>query len=561
MDLAKNECIKCINLIKNTIDESPQRIKYARKSLQQTLEYIKKLRKEYPEYSVEEFNEVLCYKTKEAISCMSSPTRSDMYLQKTAETVVKNLDLIYNEIETVNRKKFINSKKKAYRYTSDMNKNITTITEDMLEILFDENPSEFKKRFIEDSFSYEEKSKIKGRIKQFLESFNITHSKKIKRLYSFKLATMVQVLDEMGLLEKYNNQNNSVLDNMGLPMLKYEYKAQNGKFGLTALKSPEFINRFSLEEIIAMASFYSNRLEKELLKYNESMYIANKLGLIDEIYEKGEYKLEVTDEELREFLAQLSFLMGIGKKVIEESSKNYNVYSGDNKAELDLSDNNKLRRKSIELYEKDYNELYKKVFLKQYNNNFIEDLDTATILEIDRFNLYSAKDFAMESLMVMLIDKGKNININWGYIPECENGKNSIENKKKFVLIGIDMKGFNMPIKLHFDREKLKTFLKNYTGDTKIPVYEGNEDMEVTWNGFITTQVYTPLTKEQRKNLKKANVPKSDYRYRFLEHIKWMMFPNRYPNYLCDKHGNKIPKKYADLETGRIDSSGEEPDL
>lgn len=558
MNLAKNECIKFINRIKKSIDRSPDRIKYARKELEHTVEYIEKLRREHPEYSMEEFNKILCYKTKEAISTMSTPTRSDMYLQKTLEKALKDIDLIYYEIETVDRERFVGSKRRAHKYTSNMENNIKVITQDLLEILLDENPIAFRKKFVNNSLTEEEKNKVKEKIKQFVEAFCKAHSKEIKNKYSSKLANSVQFLDEMGLLKKYNNQNNNVLDNMSLPMLKCEYESQRNKFGLTDLTNPEFVKRFSLEEIIAMTSFYSNRLEKEILNYNESMYIANKMGIIDEIYEKGECKLEVTDENLRELLAQLSFLMEIGNKVIQESYRKYNVYCGDNKVELDLS-NNKVRRKLIELYGQDYNELYKNLFLKKYDSDFEEDLDIATILELDTLNLYSVKDFAMESLMVILTDKGKNMN--WGYIPENKNGKNSIQNKEKFVLIGIDMKGFNMPIKLHFERERLEIFLENYTGDAKLPVYEGNDDMEVTWNGFITTQVYMPLTKEQRKDLKKVEMRKSDYRYRFLEHIKWMMLPNRYPEHLCDNQGNKMPRRYIDISTGRIDSSGDEPDL
>ena len=118
-----------------------------------------------------------------------------------------------------------------------------------------------------------------------------------------------------------------------------------------------------------------------------------------------------------------------------------------------------------------------------------------------------------------------------------------------------------MPIKLHFERKQLETFLKNYTKDTKLPVYEGNDDMEVGRHGFITTQVCIPLTKEQRKELKKVEVKKSDSRYRFLEHIKWMMLPNRYPDFLCDEQGKKKAKRYVNISSGRIDSSGEEHNL
>lgn len=560
MNLISNKCGEKINKTKKEIDKSPDKIKYVKEELKYTAQYIQKLKEQNPDCSLEELNLLLYSKIKEAISSMNSPTRSDMYLYKTSEYLAKNPDIIFNEIEKSDRNKYITNKKKIYKYTSNMEKNIDTITEDLLTIILGKASTEFKKKFVDNTLSYDENRKLKETIKKYIKVFYEQYSKEIKKRYSFKLANTVKLLDEMGFLKGYNIRNNKKLEELKLPMLKYEYESEKNKFGVTDLKNPEFIRRFSLDEIIAMTSFYDNRLAKEVMNFNEGLYIANKIGITKEIFENGKYELKVTDEELREIVAQLGFLTEIASEITKESANKSYANCNNDKVEPRLGEN-KTRKKAIEEYEKDYNELYKNFFLPQFYNDFEMDLNIATILEIDKYNLYAAKDFAMESLMVILTDKNKSDNLNWGYIEENNNGKNSIQNNDKFVLIGMDMKGYNMPIKLHFEKEKLETFLKNYVKDTKIPVYEGNDDMQIPWKGFMTTQVYMPLTKDQRKQLKETELPKLDYRYHFLEHIKWMMFPNRYPDYLCDNQGNKKKKRHVDIKTGRIASEDDPYEL
>ena len=556
MNLAKNQCIKFINRIKKNLDQSPDTIKYTRGNLQRMIEYIKRLRKENPELSIDDLNDIVYNKMKYAIKNTSRPNVTDMYLYKTVEKVLKTPELIDQAMERIDRKKFINNKAKLYNYTSDIEKNISKVTEDILSIVLEKASPEFRKKFVDNSLSDNEKGKLKESIQIHIEKFYEEATKQRKKKHVNKLVNITQVLDEMGLLKKYNDRNNAILDRMNLPMLKYEYDAKDDKSGITDLLKQEFIERLPLEEIIALTGFYSNRLAKEAINYNQTIYIVRKLGIIEEIYQNGEYELKITDEDLREMLAQLSFLTEIGKEIEQESLKK----GSKNIVNLDL-DTSKVRNNAIELYSEDYNELYKNVFLQQYCSDFEMDLDIATILETDRHNLYSAKDAAIESLLVILMDKAQNTNINWGYIPEYKNGKNSIANQEKFVMIGVDIKGYNMPIKLHFEREKLEKFLKNYTGQTKLPIYEGDQDMEVPWNGYVTTQICRPITKNQRKELKDKKISTSDYRYHFWEHIKWMMLPNRYPDYLCDKQGNKKPKRYVDVANGRTDSSGDEPEL
>ena len=560
MNLEKNTCISFISRIKKNIDETPDRMRYLRRDLEEMIEYIKQLKAQEPDISINELNDIVYNKMKHSIRNMSTPNLTDIYLYKTAESLLKDIDLMYKELDNIRREKFADKRLRLYKYTNDMQRNTKTITEDILAMVLKNATPQFREKFVNSSLSDSENEKLKEAMKIYLEEFYKQDTKGRKRRYANKLVNILQLLKERGLLNKYNEKNNETLDRIGLPMLKFKYESQKDKSGIEDLSNIEVIGALSIEEIIAMTSFYSNRLAKEAISYNEALYIVRKMGIIEQISEQGDYKLEITDEELREMLAQYSFLAGIGKEVLHESVKKYDVYNCEPQVEIDLDDS-KVKKDAIKLYEKDYQELYSKLFLTDFHSEFEMDLDIATILEADRYNLYSMKDDAMETLMVILNDKDKSKNMNWGYIPELKNGKNTIQNREKFILVGIDMKGFNMPIKLHFERGKLETFLRNYTGDTRLPIYEGNEDMKNFFTGFITTQICRPLTKSQRKQLNEKKVEKSNYKYGFLEHIKWMMHPNRYPDYLCDSQGKKKPKRHIDISSGRINKSGEEPEL
>ena len=171
MDLIKNQCGKKINKIKKDIDKLPNKMKYVKEELQYMIQYIKKLKMQNPDSSLKDLNELLYSKVKEVIQSMSSPTRSDMYLYKTSEYILKNPNIIFEEIERADRKEYINNKKKIYKYTSDIEKNIKTITEDLLTIILEKCPIEFKEKFVKGTLNYDENIKLKETIKKYVKLF------------------------------------------------------------------------------------------------------------------------------------------------------------------------------------------------------------------------------------------------------------------------------------------------------------------------------------------------------------------------------------------------------
>lgn len=180
MDLIKNQCGEKINKIKKDIDKLPNKMKYVKEELQYMIQYIKKLKMQNPDCSLKDFNELLYSKVKETIQSMSSPTRSDMYLYKTSEYILKNPDTIFEEIERTDRKKYINNNK-IYKYTSDTEKNIKAITEDLLTIILEKCSAEFKEEFVKGTLNYDENIKLKETINKHMKLFYERYAKEMKK--------------------------------------------------------------------------------------------------------------------------------------------------------------------------------------------------------------------------------------------------------------------------------------------------------------------------------------------------------------------------------------------
>ena len=164
----------------------------------------------------------------------------------------------------------------------------------------------------------------------------------------------------------------------------------------------------------------------------------------------------------------------------------------------------------------------------------------------------------METLINFVIKGAKGLNIrNWGYIPErYPKGLNSIEAGRRYILVGIDFPRYNMPVRLHIDRERLANLVKIGLGSNKIPVYKGHEDFErVKLDGrrrYMGTQILMPIQKEQRKALEEAvNKQTDNPNYKLIAHLNWLAYPNRIPEHLKNQ-----PEREVDLETGLISIIG-----
>ena len=200
-------------------------------------------------------------------------------------------------------------------------------------------------------------------------------------------------------------------------------------------------------------------------------------------------------------------------------------------------------------------EEYKREFeclLTESQNDIFKDRKTFAIEDDILEEMYNKKDYAMDTLIISLLDRKGDFN--WGYIPETTGGKNSIQRGKRMIQLGFDLEGFSMPIRLHHSLENIRQHVKGYTGKDEFPVYEGNSDWMVQ-DQFgrtvrISTQVFLPTQKEERKKIKEmaGSLSEGNRLYEFLTHMNWMAnrtVPTRFGK-----------RKVVSLDTGIISDRG-----
>lgn len=348
----------------------------------------------------------------------------------------------------------------------------------------------------------------------------------VRSLMSERVYNLVQLYERTGALERFNSKNNERLEEIGLTdvTIKTDELAK-------VLKNANSNNMVSFESITAMSAFYTNRLAKILHQYTRPLFIMDKIGAFEKIYENEDMKfedLELQEEALSLYMSEYDMLEDI-------------IY-GEYYQSLSHEDRKKVKtdkyvaEKSRKLFG-DICSSYSKPYQKKYGN-FLKDIDNVSRNSIIIDYFYQLKNFAMKSLIYTALTNNEKSIINWGYVPRDEN-----EDKGK-ILIGFDIKSLNMPVFLHMKTNELLDLIKGTTGDTKIPVYEGGSDVKVLKGGKrMTTQVLYPLTKELRKKLSKIQRNNC-----LVNHLKWLQDPKKKPSYVQEP-GSRI----YNIETGAIE--------
>lgn len=189
--------------------------------------------------------------------------------------------------------------------------------------------------------------------------------------------------------------------------------------------------------------------------------------------------------------------------------------------------------------------------MPEIDNDFDSDFRRIIGTQITKSNIYDMKDASITALILYLLKEGNNLN--WGYIPEKLNEEISMHSNQKYILIGIDFQGYNLPIRLHVKKEEIKEAIKQWKGSERIPLYEGFEDMIV--NGrYISTQILMPFQRYQKKFLRTMvkQVKETDENANFIRHLAWITDAQIYPEFVSKRNVNAKFRREINLETGEI---------
>ena len=382
----------------------------------------------------------------------------------------------------------------------------------------------------------------------------------IKKGYIKRLARMINFLDKFGELERCNELNNDRLGRMGLQKElgftyseegKNDYKITN----VIDLKNEKSLEKLSLNELTVLISFYLNRLEKLTESIEKTVFIIEKRNLFGRFFKGEDISKKISNGNIVLHLTQYKYLTEYGERLIKRyiDDSDYFNKSGKTSVIYSLSD---ILKYMEEQEEKEYS------FFSRQNDNSLrvklkKDVEDMQDLITLRHNLYVYKDRFMEIMMYHLLMNSKDIN--WGYVEEksrLNNGRNSIQNGSINVLIQADIRGFNNPIMLHYNLDRLRVFMRNFNGSKSIPVYQGEDDFSIRGNGnsrvYMSNFLLMPLqNSKSKKFLKKAKeFSENSAYYKYIKHLAWISSPKSIPEHLL-KNG-ELRKQEVDLDTGEI---------
>ena len=378
-------------------------------------------------------------------------------------------------------------------------------------------------------------------------------------------------LKEFGLLEKYSEIQGKLYRALGVSDLEYPLRGNNpDTLSIEGLFTRQVLEKMSVEKLAMLSAFWMNRFTKELDALNKSLCIVNQLGLWNQVRtakpkgDAGMISVDIDKEELKyvyrkiHFLQEASLVM-LDTLDLEDDKDADEIIEGMTSKKIIKRVDPTYVLKSMDFtMGADYREYFEKL-LPEGSHKFLEEFDNYRVIENAIHNSYRFKDFNMLAILSNLYQN--NSSKNWGVI--LESGKD-IE-KQDMILLAIDVEGFNMPIRLHIEKEMVLDFLRANQETTKLPIYEGDRDFySRALSKMISTPVLMPLCKKQRDGIDKLmeRTNSSSSSREFVEHIAFLADPTKYPDHLKEEYTNrkkgkaKVQKRrpnrrYVDLVDGK----------
>ncbi len=325
-----------------------------------------------------------------------------------------------------------------------------------------------------------------------------------------------------------------------------------------ALSNPKVI---SLESLLALNAFWSNRYIKELDLYSEAMFAVHDFNLINRILSGEKYSISKND--IKKMLIKMNTFYRPSTTFLEQMQE--------------MFDHTKRDEKMISVSCDSFYDNLKDTFGNEYHEHFsrlcpasvndlLEDARWYLNLYNPIFSSYGMKNETINALLSS-INNSKSLDFpNAGIILEDISSDGTFANLKPSVLVGFDAK-LSFPVRVHaINIDELIYFLKSLTGTSIMPIYEGANDFKNPLTGeacrapivLPLNSKYLDIIKKARKNLKQYKNPKLIAHLGFLdskhppEHLGTTVVNHR------GKKETIFKRRYVDLETGIIYTMDEE---
>lgn len=330
----------------------------------------------------------------------------------------------------------------------------------------------------------------------------------------------IEFMDKYKLIDNSTKFSNILYKNIYIH--DYKFSVEEVK---ESLKSSN-LKKLSTEQLLALDAYWSNRVSKTVNELHKGIYILSHPELYEtKKLEDGTTEFKVSNEDMSGVELKANILQ---KLTFEQFRKM--EYEATNGTDMDVSD--KIKEAGYR-YGNEYKE-YLGAKLPNCDNDLVSDMEEGLLFQNIAYNIYKFKTFDMQALLAILLNNESKTVTNFGYI---DDGKN-YRFDKKFILIGADIPGMNMPFKLHMSKNSLLEVVQSVQkGNTKLQEYVGDSDFKFAKGAVITCKMLVPLSEEKKEKLKinaKSVTPKDKYG-KTVEHLNYIAGNGKTPKRLCGK--------------------------
>lgn len=381
----------------------------------------------------------------------------------------------------------------------------------------------------------------------FLSSRDI-FSENIRKRYITGLKTIGEIIKYFGFFGEYEKRENSRLEKIGIEQEKTELKQYFNE---------EYLGTLPIKTLIAMSAFWENRLTKEIEKITNATFILQDLNLIEKILnDEGEYQEfpfeKLPDKKIELELLKTEFLKEVTQMCVDEMEEDLKKQKRQEEKVKEVDITPYIREVAAE-YQEEYNEYFSKLVPNTMNILTYDIEDRYMTGKNMVNNLYKGKNASVLALIELCLTR--DTIQNWGYIEEDNNLGN-------FIILGFDIEGLNMPLRIHIPKDYLKEFLEANEMQNIVPIYKGNEDF-MKLGESMKTPALIPMSPNVKRQIKDMEINRkgSVQQAMYLEHLKYLAntttenFPQRLKTPKVIGKGKKqkvkylIKREYIDLDT------------
>ena len=344
-------------------------------------------------------------------------------------------------------------------------------------------------------------------------------------------------LKRYNLTGKYISNYGNQLRLLGL------YELSDDKHIATMLENTfdkKSLEKKTAEELAIMNIFWQNKKSKEQTQIYQAMIMARDLGIFDKVV-NGE-EIDIANAQIKNSMKKIFELY-----ILCDEQYRMNDINIEKGASKEISEE---MLDYINLNKESYKTEYDKSITTSYND-MEQDFIIAYSGYVQNRNIYTVKDNLIVSIVLNLLDN--KIVKNWGIIEDVKVGPEDTNN----IIIGIDLPGMNMPVRVHVDKNIILRVLHGMKRDTLLPIYQGEKDFsnKIT---IVKSHMLLDVDKDYKKKLWEYDNEFKDEGIvgHVVSHLKYIANPKKVPEHLkVQQHGTRARaqmKKWKNLITDEV---------